>query len=173
RDALHRLAGELVREGAQIEPASTLLPDLVASHKAYVTMLTTITSYGAPPDGRPVISAHEWIGLLHRRAAVRRQWRALFETIDVLLAPAFGTPAFPLTSEPDWRKRTLRLDGDATPFGDQLAWSGMATFAGLPATVAPIAKSPEGLPIGVQIIGAFLHDRTTIGVAQQIESLRA
>ncbi|MDE2095053.1 MAG: amidase [Burkholderiales bacterium] len=173
RDALHRLAGELVREGAQIEPASTLLPDLVASHKAYVTMLTTITSYGAPPDGRPVISAHEWIGLLHRRAAVRRQWRALFETIDVLLAPAFGTPAFPLTSEPDWRKRTLRLDGNATPFGDQLAWSGMATFAGLPATVAPIAKSPEGLPIGVQIIGAFLHDRTTIGVAQQIESLRA
>ena len=49
----------------------------------------------------------------------------------------------------------------------------MATFAGLPATAAPIAKSPEGLPIGVQIIGAFLHDRTTIALARQIEALRA
>ncbi|MEP6874488.1 MAG: amidase family protein [Burkholderiales bacterium] len=170
RGALHRLAGDLVREGARIERASLLLPDLTASHKAYVTMLTTITTRGTP-GARATISAHEWFGLLDQRAKVRRQWRALFREFDVVLAPPFGTPAFALTDEPDWRKRTLLIDGEATPFGDQLAWAGMASFAGLPATVAPLAKSAEGLPVGVQIIGAFLCDRTTLALARQIEEL--
>ena len=171
RDALHRIAGDLAHEGACIERDHCLLPDLAAAHRVYLTMLTTITTRGAPGE-RAVISAHDWLGLLDQRAKMRRQWRALFERVDVVLAPPFGTPAFELTDEPDWRKRTLPIDGGATPFGDQLAWSGIATFAGLPASVAPIAKSPAGLPIGVQIIGAFLHDRTTLAVARQIEELR-
>jgi amidase len=33
----------------------------------------------------------------------------------------------------------------------------------------PIGKGPEGLPIGVQIIGGFLEDRTTIAFAELIE----
>lgn len=176
RAALHALADDLVREGARVEHASPRLPeslpDLAAVHKDYVTMLMTITSYGTP-GARDVISAHAWFTLIQRRATVRRQWRALFGAFDVVLAPVFGTPAFPLTSEADWDRRRLLLDGEPTPFGDQLAWSGMATFAGLPATVAPIATSPEGLPIGVQIIGAFLHDRTTIALAHQVQMVRA
>ena len=171
RDALQRLAADLVREGARIERTSALLPDLAAAHRAYVTMLTTITTRGAP-GARPVISAHDWFGLLDQRAKLRRQWRALFASVDVVLAPPFGTPAFALTDEPDWRKRTLLVDGETTPFGNQLAWAGIASFAGLPATVAPIATSPDGLPIGVQLIGAFLGDRTTIALARQIEALQ-
>lgn len=171
RDALQRLADDLVRAGVQLERTNPRLPDLSAAHHAYVTMLMTITTRGAPGT-HAVISAHDWLGLLDQRAKVRRQWRALFEGVDVVLAPPFGTPAFELTDEPDWRKRTLTIDGEATPFGDQLAWSGMATFAGLPATVAPITKSPAGLPIGVQLIGAFMHDRTTLAFARQIEALR-
>ena len=173
RSALQSLAGDLVREGARIERASPLLPDLEAMHKAYVALLTTVITRGAPPGKRPPISAHDWLGLLDVRAQVRRRWRALFEAFDVVLAPPFGTAAFPLTSEPEWRKRTLLIDGEPTPFGDQLAWAGMATFAGLPATVAPLARNADGLPIGVQIIAAFLHDRTTIALARQIEMLRA
>jgi len=171
REALRSLAGDLARAGAHVEPVCTLLPNLAASHQAYVSMLMTITTYGAP-GAREVISAHEWFTLLQRREKVRRQWRALFDEFDAVLAPAFGTAAFPLTQEADWHKRSLSIDGEPTPFGDQLAWSGMATFAGLPATVAPIATSPEGLPIGVQIIGAFLHDRTTIAIARHIETMR-
>ena len=40
---------------------------------------------------------------------------------------------------------------------------------GLPATVAPIGRSDNGLPIGVQIIDPYLEDRTTIAFAALME----
>jgi Asp-tRNA(Asn)/Glu-tRNA(Gln) amidotransferase A subunit family amidase len=61
------------------------------------------------------------------------------------------------------------IDGKKVPYGYQRAWIAIATLNGLPATVAPIAQSAEGLPIGVQIIGNFLEDRTTIAFAGLIE----
>jgi amidase len=45
----------------------------------------------------------------------------------------------------------------------------VATSTGLPATVAPIGHSESGLPIGVQIIGGYLQDHTTIAFAGLIE----
>ena len=56
-----------------------------------------------------------------------------------------------------------------TPYDDQLGWASVATLNGLPATAVPIGRSPEGLPIGVQIIGGYLQDRTTIAFAGLIE----
>ena len=171
RDALHRLAGDLVREGASVARTSDLLPDLAAAHRVYLGMLGTITTRGAPGP-REVISAHAWFTLLDQRARIRRQWQALFQHYDVVLAPPFGSTAFALTTEPDWSRRTLLIDAEPTALGDQLAWSGMATLAGLPATVVPIGVDASGLPLGVQIIGGFLHDRTTLAYAAQVERLR-
>ena len=45
----------------------------------------------------------------------------------------------------------------------------MATAPGLPATAAPIDRSDTGLPIGVQIVGPYLEDRTTIAFAKLME----
>jgi amidase len=45
----------------------------------------------------------------------------------------------------------------------------VATVPGLPATAAPIGLSETGLPIGVQIIGPQLEDRTTIEFARLME----
>ena len=44
-----------------------------------------------------------------------------------------------------------------------------ATTPGLPATVAPVELSKAGLPIGAQIIGPYLEDRTTIAFAGLLE----
>jgi amidase len=50
-----------------------------------------------------------------------------------------------------------------------MVWPGVATVAGLPATAAPIEISASGLPIGVQIVGPWLEDHTTIKFAALLE----
>jgi Asp-tRNA(Asn)/Glu-tRNA(Gln) amidotransferase A subunit family amidase len=39
--------------------------------------------------------------------------------------------------------------------------------------VVPVGTSADGLPIGVQIVGPFLHDRTTLQLARLISEIMA
>ena len=41
----------------------------------------------------------------------------------------------------------------------------------LPATVIPVGVAPSGLPVGVQIVGPYLHDRTTLAFAAAAEAI--
>jgi len=63
----------------------------------------------------------------------------------------------------------FEVDGKGYRFIDQVIWPSLATGPGLPATVAPIERTKHGLPIGIQIIGPFLEDRTTIAFAELME----
>jgi amidase len=65
--------------------------------------------------------------------------------------------------------RRLDLDGTKVPYNDQSVWVGIGSLNGLPATTAPIGHSDDGLPIGVQLVGGYLEDRTTIAFAGLIE----
>jgi len=103
--------------------------------------------------------------LLDAQFRLRRQWRALFGRFDAVVAPAFGTVAYPHVENPNDPGATLQIDGKATPYFEQLAWPGITTFPGLPATAVPVGTSSEGLPIGLQVIAGFLQDRTAIAIA--------
>jgi amidase len=48
-------------------------------------------------------------------------------------------------------------------------WAGIATMNGLPSTTLPIGRNDKGLPIGMQVVGNFLNDRTTIAFAEMVE----
>ena len=65
--------------------------------------------------------------------------------------------------------RRIKVDGKDNVYPDQLAWPGIATFPGLPSTAIPTGFSPEGLPVGVQIVGPWLEDRTPLKLAELIE----
>ncbi|HEV7827694.1 MAG TPA: hypothetical protein VGP04_02375, partial [Pseudonocardiaceae bacterium] len=39
----------------------------------------------------------------------------------------------------------------------------------LPATAIPAGRSPEGLPVGVQLIGPMFEDRTPLRLAELLE----
>jgi amidase len=79
------------------------------------------------------------------------------------------TLAFPHDHSPDMRARRLDIDGVLQPYWDQMAWAGVATVAGLPATTIPVEVSEAGLPVGVQIVGPYLEDRTTLAFAAALE----
>ena len=103
------------------------------------------------------------------RAQLRAQWRTLFESFDAVICPIMPTPAFPHDHSVEQEQRRIVIDGREYPYPDQMAWPGIANLTGLPATAIPFGLSPEGLPIGVQIIGPWLEDRTALKLAELIE----
>jgi amidase len=167
RHALHTLAGKLDRSGVRIDYETSAAPDLAAAHRSYTKMLMAVTTRGTP--GVTTIDAHAWMELEDEQMRIARHWQTMFSDFDVVLTPTFGSPAFPHEDEPNWSARKLKIDGQDTPYGAQVAWPGVATLPGLPATAVPIAKTSEGLPIGVQVIGAKFDDRTTLSFASLLE----
>jgi amidase len=166
--AIEALADHLTKEGASVARQSSLLPDIAASWKTYQSMLHTITTRRSTNPPRPPISAHDWMDHLDAQHRLRRQWSDFFRHFDIVLCPAFGTPAFPHTDEDDWRKRSLAMDGGPCNFGAQLGWAGIATVANLPSTTVPLGVNRAGLPLACQAVGPFLEDLTTIAFAGMV-----
>ena len=165
---LHALADRLEGAGAEVSRASPLLPDFGGHPETYLAMLGAIMGRGQP-GAEPQMNTFAYMNGLDAIERARAAWAELFAEFDVVLAPPFGTAAFPHTDNPEWGERTHIINGQPTPYGAQIAWSGIATFPGLPATCAPIGKTKAGLPVGVQIIGPAYEDRTTIAFAGLIE----
>ncbi|TDK65645.1 amidase family protein [Sapientia aquatica] len=159
------VAAERLRlQGALISENTTLVPDLKAIHGNYVAILRTIISRGMPVAEAP-LTAHQWMTLMDRRLYWQQQWKVLFDSVDVIIAPAFSRSAFAHLSAPNMASTQIEIDGQLSMYRDQLAWSGLATLVGLPATVAPVCKNEQGLPLGVQVIGPLFDDASTIKVA--------
>jgi amidase len=156
---------QLARAGAQVAFASDLLPDLAEVGDTYEEIVQTALAH-AEPGGRPSASLRAWFDLLAARTRIRTQLRALFTQFDVVLCPAVGCAAFEHVTEPDFDKRTLTVDGAKTPYVTLGAWAALASLGGLPATVAPAGFTNDGLPLGVQIVGPFFEDRSTIALAR-------
>jgi len=172
--ALDALAARLEAAGAKVSRQSPLLPDLTAAHVTYMSLLGPLMS---PPEAMTAPDAPRvgaWLQAAFAQMQIRRAWASVFETVDVVLAPVLGVVAFPHDNSPDMQTRTLSVNGQLSPYFGQLAWPGMAVLANLPATAVPIGltkggQTKTGLPIGAQIIGPYLEDRTTIGFAGLLE----
>jgi amidase len=193
REALGRVAQGLDKAGATVARQSPLLPDLANLARTYFTLLMSVFGAdfpverynairaavaGIPPgidnldavSGMGIVVSHrDWIKADRVRSGIAAQWRALFREFDVVLCPVMPTAAFPHDHSPDQRARRIDVDGVSVRYTDQGVWAGVATLTGLPATAAPVGRSTEGLPIGIQIIGPLLEDRTALRFAELVE----
>ena len=111
----------------------------------------------------------DWLVASNRRHQMRLAWAEFFRDWDVLLCPNAASAAFPHSLPGERWERMIAVNGKPQPATTQMWWAGIAGMCYLPATAAPIALSPEGLPIGVQIIGPQYADLTTIRIAQLLE----
>ncbi len=106
-----------------------------------------------------------------RQTQLRAKWDAFFRNYDVVLSPVMMRPAFPHDHGSNWHARRMDVNGVAREYMDVLIWAGPAVVSYLPASVAPVGVTSEGLPVGVQIIGPNLGDYTTIAVAGMLENI--
>ncbi|UPK36423.1 amidase [Bradyrhizobium sp. 186] len=193
RGAIETLAGQVSSAGASIARESPLFPDFTEASRLYMRMLMSFLGAFLPPDIlasaragaaqlspddkslsaerlRGMTSTHQaWVFDEGARAGLRAQWRQLFKTFDAVICPIMPTPAYPHDHSPQQEMRRINIDGKDHVYPDQLAWPGIATLTGLPATAVPLGLSKEGLPVGVQIIGPFLEDRTPLKLAELME----
>ncbi len=113
----------------------------------------------------------DWLSNHERRLQIRERWAEFFTEFDAVLLPVHPRAAIPHDhSEPQWGRR-VEIGGVDHPYLDLFQWVAPAGVAYLPATVVPVGTSGDGLPIGVQIVGPYLHDRTTLALASIVSEL--
>ncbi len=97
------------------------------------------------------------------RMKARAIWREYFRTHDAFLLPTSFVAAFPHDRRPG--PRTLATSQGPRDYLDMLFWITFATLAGIPAVIAPVGFTRDGLPVGIQILGPYLEDATPIDLA--------
>lgn len=190
--SIDSLVDRLIKLGVTISRDTKNVPDLAKITQNFIFILNSIFSGDLPIEAyerskaaanklhstdmslaacrlRGSASTHrEWLIAMRTRAQLQQQWRNLFKKFDVIICPVMPTPAFP-HDHSDREKRQIEIDDLLVPYGDQFTWVSIATLFGLPATAVPIGHTENGLPIGVQIIGDYLEDYTTIKFANLLE----
>ncbi len=116
-----------------------------------------------------VMSHYEWLRHNNQRTVIRWSYHEFFKDFDVILKPVLPTAAFKHDHRP-FSERSIDVDGKALPYFRQIFWAGISGVACLPSTVVPTGLNDQGLPIGIQIVGAEYGDLITIGVARMLES---
>jgi len=193
RGAIEKLAANLGKAGVTVTRQSPLLPDFAASSRLYMRLLLSLLGSNFLPDSyagaqataaelkaddmslraerlRGVTLSHrDWVFANTARTRLRAQWRELFGTFDAVICPIMPTPPYKQDHSPEQEDRRITIDGKDYSYLDQLAWPGIATLPGLPATAIPLGFNAQGLPLGVQIVGPWLEDRTPLKLAELIE----
>jgi amidase len=77
----------------------------------------------------------------------------------------------PVASVPAWRhgERKWVVDGQPVEYLDAVRYTQWFNTLGAPAAVVPVGRSPEGLPIGVQVAARPFEDEVALGVAGVVD----
>lgn len=103
-----------------------------------------------------------WLGRDEVRAKILAQMREF----PILLCPVAAIPAF------RHREREWVVEGKTVKYLDAWSYTEWFNLLGFPAVAVPIGRSPEGLPIGVQIVGRPWEEELVLRVAAMLERQR-
>jgi amidase len=116
-------------------------------------------------DQSKTLSATDLLNAELRRTSLNRVAARFFERHDALLLPAAQVPPFPVETE--WVRT---INGVALKsYLDWMSICCVVTVLGLPAISVPGDFTPEGLPVGVQIVGPPRDDLGVLRIAHAFE----
>jgi aspartyl-tRNA(Asn)/glutamyl-tRNA(Gln) amidotransferase subunit A len=96
------------------------------------------------------------------RTLIRRDFEDAFRTCDALLAPVTPTPAFRVGENTDDPLKMYLSD----------VFTATANLAGICALAVPSYPTPEGLPIGLQILGPAFGEGQVLHIGHAFEKSR-
>ena len=113
-------------------------------------------------EEQPPLTGERLLNTLLERDSLRLQVLTQMERFPILLAPVCTTPAFP-HQHAGWGSH------HPADYLRTMTYCQHYNLLGNPAAVVPVTKSPDGLPIGVQIVGQPFKDEEVLAVAAILE----
>ncbi len=113
----------------------------------------------------------EWLSHNERRLQLRKRWEEFFQSWDAILLPVMPCPAIPHDHSEPQAARMVWVGGERRPYWDLITWMAPAGACYLPATVVPVGCLENGLPVGIQVVGPYLEDFTTLDLAKHLLAL--
>ena len=175
RDVMTTAVAALEDAGARIdhERRPNLDPAIAAREGSILISSATEISDSDDEDsaasgGGRGLDHRRWDVLHRRRNMMRQRWAEFFTDIDVLLCPVTVVPPFRhvhSSQGSNWAHATL-ADHDNRHYSELIGWSALIGSAYLPVTVPPIGRTIAGLPVGIQVVAPYLHDRTSLSFAR-------
>lgn len=128
-------------------------------------MSPMLREFIALATGETALTYEGFLNACGERDSLRAEILRQMEDVTVLLSPVSTGPAF-RHGEGNWRS------GERENYRDTMRHSQWLNLAGFPGAVVPMGTSPEGLPIGVQVIGRPYEDELVLAVSEVIEGAR-
>ena len=103
-----------------------------------------------------------------QRTSLAETMRLFFQQYDVLVLPVSQVPPFPADQE-------FPTEINGRPMETYLDWMRSAYFisvTGCPAISLPAGHTPEGLPVGIQVVAPHGADRRLLEIASAFEAAR-
>jgi amidase len=114
-------------------------------------------------EAAPPLTANQLLQAWAELDLVRAQTLEELRKYPVLLCPVASVPAF------RHGERSWNIDGQTVEYLDAWRYSQWFNALAAPAVVAPVGRSPEGLPIGVQIMARPFEDEVALGIAAVVD----
>ncbi len=111
----------------------------------------------------PLLTAEELLNAWMERDQLVIGLAEQMEKFSVLLCPVCAVPAF------RHGERAWTINGQSISYLDAMSYTPWFNLLGNPGVVVPVGRSPEGLPIGVQVVARLHEEEVALAVAAQIE----
>jgi len=166
RAIIGHAADKLAGAGAKVEDAHPPV-DFSDQLNVFNQLIAAAISPSMPDEAAEAMSGshRQWLAGDEKRAALRAVWAEWFATYDALLCPVMVVPAFTHRQDGDFFSRTVEVNGHDEPYFNLVSWTGLIGVVGLPSAVPPIGRTAAGVPVGVQVVTAYLRDREAIDLA--------